>query len=402
MCALTHRVLALSVLLVTASLPALAQEVGVVSGRVMDEEGVPLPGAVVTLSGPAILGVMETPADSQGRYWFPAVPGNKPLTIRAVSPGRTPLAYVGHTARRGGSISIDFTLRRPGDHRVLVLIEQGVPYHRMALEGALSTMPGSAQVMPIDGAGPASVRLLLERLRQRPSAVLAIGERAARLARRHVKDVPIIYSMVPAPMDADLTTNNVCGVPLNGGFAEQVEHLRHVLPEARRIGTVYDPHRLDESIRALREAAREGDLEIVAAHLHGGTPAAFEAALEELRGRDLDAFMLLIDPAYLDGEAFDRVAAFVEEEGIVLAVPDPSLTVLERSFAFVPGFYEMGAFAGTLVRRIVSGQTDPRQIGMIFPDRAEMDERPTMIGRLTPREVLPGEASDAVALSRDE
>ncbi len=43
--------------------------------------------------------------------------------------------------------------------------------------------------------------------------------------------------MVPEPLEAGLTTANMCGVPLNGGFTAQVGHLIGVLPEARRIGT---------------------------------------------------------------------------------------------------------------------------------------------------------------------
>ena len=81
MYALWHRALALAVVLVAATATGWTQQVGVVSGRVTDESGVPMKDVEVTLSSPGIPGLMRTTTDQAGRYWFPAVPGNHPLTV---------------------------------------------------------------------------------------------------------------------------------------------------------------------------------------------------------------------------------------------------------------------------------------------------------------------------------
>jgi len=397
-----HRVVAVAVVLVAATLPALSQGVGVVSGRVTDEQGVPMEGVTLTLTSPGIIGALTATTDERGQYWFPGIPGNHPLTVSASAECCVPMKYVGHTARRNGTIAIDFRLRRPGQHEVLVLIEEGVPYHHVALEGALSTLPGHVTTFPVADLRPATARDLRERLASRPSAVLAIGERAARLARRHIRDVPIVYAMVPAPLDSDLSTANMCGVPLNGGFEAQMEHLRHVLPEARRIGTIIDPRRMGLSVRKLREAAALNGFELVSAHVYDDDDAALDTALDGLRGTDLDAFLVLLDPRLMSAGRFEQIARFAEAERLVLAVPDASLAVDENSFSFVPGFFDLGQYAGTLVRRILDGQAQPSQIGLSYPGLGEPELDLIGTRRLTPRDVLPTDTAEAVAIARDE
>src|SRR5262249_12999840 len=173
MCALLHRAVAVAVVLVAATVSTLSQEVGQVSGRVTDERGVPLKAVVVTLTGPGVLGSQEATTDQVGRYRFRAVPANEPLTVTASGAGRVPLTYVGYPARRDGVPNIDFPLRTRGEYEILVLIEAGVPYHQIALEGALSTLPGHVSTLTLSGSSPEVARQLRARLDLKPSAVLA-------------------------------------------------------------------------------------------------------------------------------------------------------------------------------------------------------------------------------------
>jgi len=395
--ALVHRSLAVAVVLVTATLPLLAQGVGTVVGRVSDEQGVPLAQVEIAISGPGILGTMRGWTDGEGRYSVPGVPGQHPLTIRAEGPGRVAVTYVGHTARRNGVLRVNFILRRPGDHDILVLVEGGVPYHQAALDGARSTMPGRVSTMVVHDDSPTTARLLRIAMEGHPNAVLAIGETAARVARRYIKDVPIVHAMVPAPADAGLMSANMCGVPLNGGFVDQMEHLRHVVPEARRIGTIYTAGRMDACLQDLRRAAEAAGLEVAAMDVHPGEPDGLELAVKDLESEPLDAFIMLMDPELIDADGFERIATFAAAREVILAVPDASLALGERSFSFTPGFWEMGAFAGTLVRRIVEGGEQPEDIGLISPDRDALAFSPAE--RQDPRELLAA-AENATLVAR--
>jgi putative ABC transport system substrate-binding protein len=392
--ALFHRACLVALVLLATTVPAVSQGMGMVSGQVVNEEGLPIPGTLLTLSGPGIIGMHFATTDADGRYRFRAVSGNHPFTIRAEAAGRVPVEYVGNSARRDDVVTIDFKLRAPGSHEVLVLIEAGIPYHWLALEGALSSMPGRADTLEVTDLGPATVREVRRRIEEKPSAVLAIGDLAARLARRHVRDVPVVYVMVPAPIDSDLTTRNMCGVPLNGGFDRQIERLQRLLPEARRIGTVYDPRHMGSCLAQLRESADAAGIDLIAGPVHGDQTEDLQTALDDLAGEEFDAFLVLLDPRVVDAEGFERIARFAASRNVVLAVPDPSLAQPDRSFSFVPGFWEQGAYAGMLVRRIIEGKVQPSQIGMAYPAGKEMDRLSTRHSSKTPREVLP--SGDAI------
>jgi len=403
MSALSHRAVLVAVVLAAATSLPLCEGVGVVSGRVTDERGVPLNGVVVVLTSPAVLGTMQATTNEEGRYWFPGVPGNHPLTIRAGAPGRVPVEYVGYTARRNGSIAVDFKLRRPGEYEILVLLEDGIPYLRTALDGALTTMPGRMNLQVVSDDGPAAARRLRDLVAERPSAVLAFGEIAAVLARRHVRDIPVVYSMVPEPLESGLTTANVCGVPLNGGFVRQVEHLAAVMPEARRIGTVYNANRMDRSVEDLAAAASAAGLELVAAHVHDGPRADLHPVLEELRAKDIDAFILLLDPDLIDAQRFNEILAFAQQEEVLLMVQDASLAVADASVSVVPGFWDLGAYTGLLVRSILEGRSEPSEIGMSYPDSSFLASGASPRFSGDPREVLPGDEPDPVIrLASDE
>ena len=403
MSALTQRTLLAAVVLAAATSLSLSEGVGVVSGRVTDERGVPMNGVVVVLTSPGVLGSMQAVTNEDGRYWFPAVPGNHPLTIRAQAPDRVPVEYVGHTARRNGSIAVDFRLRKPGDYEILVLLEDGIPYLRTALDGARSTMPGRMTVQVVEDTGAASARRLREQIAGRPSAVLAFGETAALLARRNIRDIPVVYSMVPEPLDAGLTTANMCGVPLNGGFARQMAHLVSVMPDARRIGTVYNANRMDRTVGDLKQAVEAAGLELVAAHVHDGPRADLPPVLEELAAGNIDAFVLLLDPDLIDAQRFEEILTFAQREDILLMVQDPSLVVTDTSVAVVPGFWDLGAYTGTLVRSIVEGTSQPADIGMSYPDSSFLASGASPRHSGDPWEVLPGDEPDpSIRLASDE
>ena len=87
-----------SLLIISLSSIVLAQrQTGSLMGKVTDEEGAPLPGASVTLSGPAMIGKLTYSTTRGGDFRFPAVPPGSNYMITVEMPGF-------QTVRRGGII----------------------------------------------------------------------------------------------------------------------------------------------------------------------------------------------------------------------------------------------------------------------------------------------------------
>ena len=59
-----------------------SKETGAITGTVLDQQNEPLPGAVVTITSPNLMGSRESVADAQGQYRFPALPPGE-YTVKA-------------------------------------------------------------------------------------------------------------------------------------------------------------------------------------------------------------------------------------------------------------------------------------------------------------------------------
>lgn len=86
------RVFVCVLLAAAAAAPGFGQgrQTGSISGLVADEEGSPLPGAIVTLTGPALLGEAVFLTTGTGTFRFPSVPPGQDYQVRVEIPGFQP------------------------------------------------------------------------------------------------------------------------------------------------------------------------------------------------------------------------------------------------------------------------------------------------------------------------
>jgi ABC-type uncharacterized transport system substrate-binding protein len=348
--------------IVLAFLPAYAGRTAQILGTITDETGGPIQGAQVSVSGPGVLGLRSVRTDSEGRFRIIAVDADHPLEVLAEADGKVAVEYHDVRMRPERVNHLDLRLRSQGTHDILVLMDNRVPYHQLALGGARSTLPGHVRLLEVGEAAPTTGREILRALDEHPSAVLAIGEEAARAARVYVREIPVVYSMVPDPVADQEMAESQCGISLVGDVDRQIERLARLDGDIRRVGILYDPSRLDHAVRRFRHAAAAAGMTVVAAHVH--QPADFAGALDDLSREKLDAFVVLMDPDVYTAPNFERVRRFAGEQDIVLIVPDASMAGPGKIFTLGPGFWEAGAVAGMLVRQILEGGLRPIDVGI--------------------------------------
>lgn len=347
-----------------------AGEAGHLVGQVTDEQGNAVPGARLTLTGSGASGIQVVTSDAEGVFRAYVVDAVRPLRILAEAEGKVPVEYRDYKVKPDRLNRLDIRLRGKGKHDVLVLLDDRVPYHQLALAGARTTLPGRVHLIQFGEMTPSLTREILTALEDQPSAVLAIGEEAARAARSLAQEVPVVHVMVPDPRPGELASDNVCGIALIGGFDRQLERLARLDPDVKRIGTIYDPARLTNAVTRFREAAAEAGKTLVVGHVHQSED--FPAVLQEMAGKDLDAFVVLMDPEVYTAHNFALLRQFVEREDLFLVVPDASMAGPGKSFSFDPGFWESGAVAGRIVREIVEGRLSPADVGVRMPTDTEL------------------------------
>ena len=342
-----------------------AAPVGRLFGNVRDRTGRPIADARITVTGPGAVGVYDARTNANGTYQFMALPTHEILVVRAESAGRLPVVYTGITVIEGSGTRRDFKLRGVDEHEVLILYDPRFKHHEAALQGARAVLKADILTLKVTGRGATESRRLAEMMAARPNAVLAIGQQPTRLSRRAIKDTPVVYTMEPDPVRDDITTVNLCGFTLNGGFDGPLETLARLRPSARRLLTVFDPTVLARDVRDLRLRAQEHGMTLDVRSARDVRQLA--ATLKELDPAEYDAYFYLMDPHFSAAGDFERVRRFTAKTNMVLIVPDPSLVEAGGTYSDAPGFREMGASAGRVVNRILSGGVEPSDIGTGYP-----------------------------------
>src|SRR5690606_11335442 len=107
----------------------------------------------------------------------------------------------------------------------------------------------------------------------RPDAIVAIATPSAQAVVAATKDVPVVYSAVTDPVAAQLVPGwgpsgtNVTGVSDLLALDRQLELIRRIVPNARRVGMVYNPGEANSVVvvRQLQELLGKAGMTLVEA-----------------------------------------------------------------------------------------------------------------------------------------
>ncbi|MFQ6037668.1 MAG: carboxypeptidase regulatory-like domain-containing protein [Candidatus Aminicenantales bacterium] len=100
-----------------------SKETGAIVGRVMDEDGSPLPGVTVTLTSPRLMGERTAITDSEGQYRFPALPPGL-YTVKAELQGFTPTIREKIRVHATIRLTVDITLKMATVEEEVTVIAQ--------------------------------------------------------------------------------------------------------------------------------------------------------------------------------------------------------------------------------------------------------------------------------------
>ena len=171
------------------------------------------------------------------------------------------------------------------------------------------------------------------------AVVVAVGTEAAQWAVEHTTGT-VVFCMVAnarqnllAPL-SDQDRARVTGVTLNVPAQTQFEALHELLPDAKRVGIIYDPKKSARSVEEARAAAAALGLEVVTREVTG--EAALTEATAWIAGR-VDVLWATVDSTVFNS----RSAQFVLAEMLKRKIP-------------VMGFSENMVKAGALLAPRVS------------------------------------------------
>jgi putative ABC transport system substrate-binding protein len=138
------------------------------------------------------------------------------------------------------------------------------------------------EIYPLYGASAQPHRSPGEVRKNGTRLILALGSLALETAGRDAEGIPVVAGMVLR--EADIRrARGATGVFLEFPLETQFAWLRRLLPEARRVGVVYNPAENQSTIEAARKVAGRMGLELVTREVV--TPPELPGALESLANR---------------------------------------------------------------------------------------------------------------------
>jgi len=189
--------------------------------------------------------------------------------------------------------------------------------------------------------------------------ILAIATPTAQAAAHIVKDIPILITAVTDPVAAELVESierpgtNVTGTSDLTPVRAQLELLKEIAPNAKRVGIVYNAGEVNSVVQVeiARAAAAELGLTIVEATA-GNSSEVLQAA-QSLQGR-VDAMYVPTDNTVVS--ALESVVGVAERAGIPLIAGEAD-SVAKGALATVGiDYYKLGRQTADIAHRVLQGE----------------------------------------------
>lgn len=256
----------------------------------------------------------------------------------------------------------------------LILVSAHQPAYVRVAEEVSRVLAPDATLVRIDLDSPDGPTLARNALATKRGVVVAIGSRAAKLAREAVRGAPLVYAMVLDPASIGLpepgaaSQGSITGVTMDVSPDREFELIREMLPVATRIGVLYDPAVSGDAVRRATTAAKAGGITLVGQAVRSEGDVLRAASL---LAPQVDGLWALADPTVLTAANAKALILF-------------SLRAQKPFFAMSEGFVRSGALAalaaspedvgrraGELAARILSG-TPARSIPPEAPPRLSL------------------------------
>ena len=249
------------------------------------------------------------------------------------------------------------------EHPALDAVHQGIK-DELAERGY---KPGeSVELMFESAQGNAAIASQIARkfVGEQPDVIVAIATPSAQTAAAAARNIPLVFSAVTDPVEARLVKSlqnpggNITGVTDMLPLEKHIDLLQRVLPDAKRIGTVYNPGEANAValVNQLETRLADRGMELVKAAATKTSEVL--GAARSLVGK-VDAIYLTTDNTVIS--AVEAVISVGERADIPVFAADTATVSRGAVAALGFDYYDVGRQTGAMVARILSG-TAPADI----------------------------------------
>jgi len=238
---------------------------------------------------------------------------------------------------------------------IAILKSSEIAAYDDAVKGFMATAPAGATYTEYNLRGDLELgKKLAKKIRASDtSLVVAVGLKAALVAKLEISDIPTVFMMVLDPQKHQLNGANMTGTLLEIPVDRQLKLLRTFLPTKHRLGILYDPSKSASRIKDAEPHAAANDFQLQ------GFPVTSEKdvpqQLRALLATD-EALWLMPDSTVLTDESI----RFILESALAQHVPvigfSAEFARLGALLSLSVNYGEVGRETGLLAKRILDGE----------------------------------------------
>jgi len=247
---------------------------------------------------------------------------------------------------------------------IAILKSADIAPYNQAIASFKASSPGLTTFVEYDLQGDvARGRKMAQKIRASDAAlVLAVGLKAALVAKLEILDAPVIFCMVLDPAKHSLAAPNMTGIRLEIPIDRQFSTLRSVLPSVKRIGVLYDPEKTANLVEEARLQAKALGFEIIARQVRAekDVPATLRALIPQIA-----ALWLIPDSTVLTEESLRFVMGTALDSNVPVIGFSSELVRSGALVGFSVNYDDVGRQAGVLAKKILIEQYRP--FSMTFP-----------------------------------
>jgi putative ABC transport system substrate-binding protein len=286
------------------------------------------------------------------------------------------------------------TAATPPDAVVVLMSHDAAP-HEQAVDGLRERLALADRrigaVWDLDGDEANAPGILAELRAAHPAVVVTIGSLATRVALAARLEAPVVAGLVPRAQGLRGVAG-VTGVSLEIPVEVQLDWLKRMVPEATRVGVVYNARENATLVRALKAAAaaRGLSLEDQAVTEPKEIPRGLAAACE-----DAHVLLGIADGVVLTSQTARQILLTSFRNRVPVVGPSESWVKAGALYALHWDYRDLGLQIGDLVMAVLSGRR-PEDVPPATPRKIlwSVNARTAEHMRITiPRALLDGAAS---------
>lgn len=235
--------------------------------------------------------------------------------------------------------------------QVAVILSSDLPPYQEALAGFREKAEVYLKVYNLQGDEKEGHKIVSQIRAERPDLVVTVGTEASNLARKQLSGLPLVFTMVLDPYL--FKAPNSTGISLRIPVRKQLTTLRGVLPQAKRIGVIYNPEMSRATVDLAKEVAAELGLVIVPRPISSRreVPEALRAL-----SANIDVLWMIPDSTLEDESSVGFLLQYTTVNKIPFMGPSEYFVEKGALLSLSCDYVEVGRQAAEMVNRILSGQ----------------------------------------------